>query len=96
VIGALVLILEYEQGSAAEAVTMTEGDAAHQRILVGREREIVTEQEMEVSMMETEDAVETLCVAATTASSLELTTMRRTTAARDHQQLGAQGQGSRR
>jgi len=74
---------------------MTGGDAAHQRILVGREREIVTEQEMEVSMMETEDVVETLCVAATTASSLELTTMTRMTAVRG-QQLGTQGLDSRR
>jgi len=75
--------LTLQQGSAVEAVTMTGGDAAHQRILVAREREIVTEQEMEVSMMETEDAVETLCVAATTVSSLELTTMTRMTAVRD-------------
>jgi hypothetical protein len=73
---------------------MTGGDAAHQRILVGREREIVMEQEMEVSTMGTEDVVETLCVAATTASSLELTTTRKTTAVR--KLLGTQGIDSRR
>jgi len=64
---------------------MMVGDAVLQRILVMKERETVMEQVMEVLMMETEDVVETLCVAVTTVSSLVLTTMTRMTAVRDHQ-----------
>ena len=62
-------------------------DAALQRILVVRERETVMGQVMEVSMMETEDALETLCVAATTARSLVLTTMIRMTAVREEKRV---------
>jgi len=67
------------QGNAAEAVTMMEEDVVLQRILVGKERETVTDQVMEVLMMDTEVVVEILYVAVTIVSSLVLTTMRKTT-----------------
>jgi len=65
------------QGNVAEAVTMMEEDVVLQRILVGKERETVTDQVMEVLMMDTEVVVETLFVAVTIVSSLVLTTMRK-------------------
>jgi len=58
------------------------GDAAHQRNLVEREKVTVMEQEMEVSMMVTEDVDQVLSAAATTAESLVLTTTRKMIAAR--------------
>ena len=58
---------------------MMEEGAVLQRILAGKERETVTDQVMEVLMMDTEVVVETLCVAVTIVSSLVLTTMRKTT-----------------
>jgi len=58
---------------------MMEEGAVLQRILVGKERETVTDQVMEVLMTDTEVVVETLCVAVTIVSSLVLTTMRKTT-----------------
>jgi len=58
---------------------MMEEDVVLQRILVGKERETVTDQVMEVLMTDTEVVVETLCVAVTIVSSLVLTTMRKTT-----------------
>ena len=50
-----------------------------------KEKVIVMEQEMEVLMMEIMDAVETLCVAATTARSLVRTIMRKMIAVRGQQ-----------
>ena len=58
------------------------GDVAHQRTLVEREKVTVTEQEMEASMMVTEDADQVLYAAATTAESLAHTTMRKMIAVR--------------
>ena len=58
---------------------MMEEGAVLQRILVGKERETVTDQVMEVLMTDTEVVVETLYVAVTIVSSLVLTTMRKTT-----------------
>jgi len=58
---------------------MMEEDVVLQRILVGKERETVTDQVMEVLMTDTEVVVETLYVAVTIVSSLVLTTMRKTT-----------------
>jgi len=81
-------LLNLLQDRGAEDVTMMAEDAALQRILVVRERETVTEQVMGVSMMETEDALETLCVAATTARNLVLTTMIRMTAVRKEGRVG--------
>ena len=68
-------------------------DAVLQRILVVKERVTVTEQVMEVLMMETEDVVGTLCVAVTTVRSLVLTTMTRMIAVREQRRVGL---GSRR
>jgi len=56
--------------------TMAAG-AVHQRILVTMERVTVTVLEMAVLMMVTLGAREILCVEATTAKSLDLTSMRR-------------------
>jgi len=70
------------QDSAVGDATMMGEDAALLRILVEKERVIVMEQVMEVSMMGTEDAVEILCVEAITAGSLVHTTMRRMTVVR--------------
>ena len=61
---------------------MTARDAAHQTILVMRERETVTDLVTEVSMMATPVVREILSVEATTVSSLELTITPRMTAAR--------------
>jgi len=58
------------------------GDVAHLRTLVARERVTVTEQEMEVSMMETEDVDQVLSAAAITAESLAHIITRKMTAAR--------------
>ena len=58
---------------------MMEEGAVLQRILVGKERETVTDPVMEVLMTDTEVVVETLYVAVTIVSSLVLTTMRKTT-----------------
>jgi hypothetical protein len=76
------------------------GGAAHLRTLVVRERGTVMGQEMEESMMETEDAGLGWCVGVTTARSLVLTTMRRMTAVRgwsqhkvpQHQHKGMTGE----
>jgi len=57
-------------------------DAAPQRTLVEREKVTVTEQEMEVSMMGTEDVDQVLSAAVTTAESLAHTTMRKMIAVR--------------
>jgi len=81
-------LLNLLQVSGAEGVTMMVGDAVLQRILVMKERETATELVMEVLMMETEDVVETLCVAVTTVSSLVLTTMTRMTAVREQRREG--------
>ena len=48
-----------------------------------KERETVTDLEMEVSMTDTRAVRETSCAGVTIARSLELTTTRRTTAARE-------------
>ena len=61
---------------------MTVRGAAPRTIPVRRVRGTVTGLVMEVSMMATPAARETWCVAATTVSSSELTTTRRTTAVR--------------
>jgi len=92
-IGQLLLLfqgflLNLPQVSGAEGVTMMAEDAVLQRILVVKERETATELVMEVLMMETEDVVETLCVAVTTVSSLVLTTMTRMTAVREQRREG--------
>ena len=58
-------------------------DVVLRRILVMRERETVMDLVMVVSMMVMLGAGEILCVAATTVSSLELTTTPRMTAVRD-------------
>ena len=58
------------------------GDVAHQRTLVEREKVTVTEQEMVVSMMVTEDVDQVLYAGATTAESLAHTTMRKMIAVR--------------
>merc|ERR1712096_255585 len=81
-------LLNLPQVSGAEVVTMMVGDAVLQRILAMKERETVTELVMEVLMMETEDVVETLCVAVTTARSLVPTTMTRMTAVREQRREG--------
>ena len=74
--------------------TSTGGDVVLQRSPVGRERETVTGLETEESMTATEDVELAWCAGATTVRSSELTTTRRTTAARvnGHQQTGGPGQ----
>merc|ERR1719471_1208979 len=79
--------MEYSTSSrlqvrGAGAVTTTGRGAVLQSSLVTRERETVTDLGMEVSMTDTLAVRETSCVGVTTARSLELTTTRRTTAAR--------------
>ena len=63
-------------------------DVVLPRLRVMKERETVTAQVMEVSMMDTLVARETWCVAAIIASSLDTTSTRRTTAARDLEAVG--------
>ena len=63
---------------------MTARDAALQRIRVMKEKETVMDLEMEDNMMDTEDAREILCVDPTTVFNLELTSIPRMTAVRDH------------
>ena len=70
---------------------MMAGDAAPLRTPVEKEKVIVMDQEMEDSMMEILDAVETLCVGATTASSLVRTIMRKMIAVRSQQPPSNQG-----
>jgi len=70
------------QVRGAGAVTTTGRDAVLQSSLVTRERETVTDLGTEVLMTDTLAVRETSCVGVTTARSLELTTTRRTTAAR--------------
>merc|ERR1719471_1543498 len=79
--------MEYSTSSrlqvrGAGAVTTTGRGAVLQSSLVTRERETVTDLGMEVSMTDTLAVREPSCVGVTTARSLELTTTRRTTAAR--------------
>merc|ERR1711892_518676 len=72
-----------QQVNGVRDVTMSPvGDVAHLRTLVARERVTVTEQEMEVSMMETEDVDQVLFAAAITAESLVPIITRKMTAAR--------------
>jgi len=67
---------------AEAAITMAKG-VVLLRILAMKEKEIATDQEMEVSMMVMLDARETLFVEAIIAFSLELTTITRMIAVRD-------------
>jgi len=71
------------QARGAGVVTTTGRDVVLQTSLVTRERETVTDLVMEVSMMAMLVVREISCVGVTTAESLELTTMRRTTAVRE-------------
>ena len=70
------------QRKSAVGGTITAGDAALLTTLVTLERVIVTVLVMGVSMMVMRAVEEIWCVAQTTASNLELTTMRRMTAVR--------------
>ena len=63
------------------------GDAVLLIIPVMKDREIVMDLMMEVSMMVMMDVKEILCVAATTVESLEATIMRKMIAVRNHQKL---------
>ena len=61
-------------------------DVVLQNFLVVKEKGIVMDLVMEANMMDTVDAEETLSVAATTAESLDLTTMIRMTAVNQNNQ----------
>jgi len=81
------LLVSLFQGKDAQVVTIKEGDAALLKTRVVKEREIVMDLVMEVSMMDMMDAREILNVAATTASSLVVSTMKKMIAARNLQIL---------
>ena len=72
-------LLLFQVRDVLEETTMEE-DAALLSILAMKEKETVTDLEMEEPMTDTRDVRETWYVAATTARSLVSTTMRRTTA----------------
>jgi len=71
------------QDKDAPGATFKEGDAAHQKILAMRVKEIVMDQMMVEVMMVIRGARETLCVAVTTVRSLVYFTMKKTTVARN-------------
>lgn len=80
----LGLPLSLLQVRDAEVVILTARDVALQRIRVMKEKETVTDQEMEDNMMDTEGVREILCVDPTIVFNLELTSIPRMTAVRGH------------
>jgi len=71
------------QDKDVPGVTFKEGDAAHQKILAMRVKEIVMDQMMVEVMMAIQGARETLCAAVTTVRSLVYFTTKKTTVARN-------------